>query len=129
WTVADMQSIDDRDEPEVIDSYLTFAITDSITPVNPYLSLRLYEIRDLEYVQRIRVERTIQQYQPKWGFAARGALRASIAFYAGNTTGFSGTHSQTRSLALNSTGLLLTAMAFTNMLAVGEPIRTGESQQ
>lgn len=126
WTVTDLHSVNPREAPRIVESDQIVVVADSITPENPFLSLRLLEVRDLEYNQRIRVERTMQRYQPRWGFAAMSLMGASLAFYAGNTDGLITSPSGARSLALNSTGLFLTALAFTHLRTVDEPIYTGE---
>ncbi len=128
WTVADLYSIDEREQPEKINTRYTVFASDSTTLDNPFLELNLFRIEEKEYTQRVLVERTIQQYRPKWGFALLGSLGAAIAFYAGNTDGFVENRSKTQAVALNSVGLLLTGIAFTNMKSVDEPIRTGETK-
>jgi len=128
WTVADLHSIDERDEPVMIDTRYTVLAGDSVTVDTPFLDLNIYRIEEKEYTQRVLAERTIQQYRPKWGFALLGSFGAGIAFYAGNTDGFVDNRSQTQTIALNTAGLLLTGMAFTNMRSVDRPIRTGETK-
>lgn len=128
WTVADLHSIDEREEPEKIDTRYTVLVSDSVTIDRPFLDLNLYRIEEKEYIQRVLAERTVQQYKPKWGFALLGSLGAAIAFYAGNTDGFVDNRSQTQTAALNTAGVLLTGMAFTNMRSVDTPIRTGETR-
>lgn len=128
WTVSDLNAIDDSDQPERIDSRKIIQIGDSATVERPFLNLRLYEIHDYEYTERVLVERTVQQYRPRWGFTFLGSLGAAIAFYAGNTDGFIENTTVSQTIALNSAGVLLTAMAFTNMKPVGDPIQTGETK-
>lgn len=123
-----MHSIDEREEPKKLSSRQIILKGDSATVDRPFLTLNLYEIQELEFTQRVLVERTVQQYQPRWGFTLLGTLGAAIAFYAANTDDFIDDPSSSQTVALNSTGVLLTAMAFTNMKPVGEPIRTGETR-
>ncbi len=127
WTVVDLHSIDAREEPEKLDSDHIIMITDSATVDQPFLNLKLFEVKHLEYTERVLVERTIQQYRPRWGFTMLGTLGAAIAFYAGNTEGFIDNQTAAQTTALNSTGVLLTSMAFMNMKPVGDPIHTGET--
>jgi hypothetical protein len=127
WSVVDLHSIDEREEPEKLDSEYIIMITEPATIDQPYLNLNVFEIQYLEYTERVLVERTIQQYRPRWEFTMLGTIGAAIAFYAGNTDGFIDNPSALQTSALNSTGVLLTTMAFTNMKPVGEPIRTGET--
>jgi hypothetical protein len=123
-----MHSIDEREEPNKLSSRHIVLKGDPPTVDRPFLSLNLYEIQDLEFTQRVLVERTVQQFQPRWGFTLLGTLGAAIAFYAANTDDFIDDPSSSQTVALNSTGVLLTAMALTNMKPVGEPIRTGETR-
>jgi hypothetical protein len=127
WTVVDLHSIDEREEPEKLDSDHIIMITDSATIDQPFLNLNLFEVKHLEFTERVLVERTIQQYRPRWGFTMLGTLGAAIAFYAGNTDGFIDNQTAAQTTALNSTGVLLTSMAFMNMKPVGDPIHTGET--
>jgi hypothetical protein len=125
--VVDLHSIDEREDPEKLDSEYIILVTDSATVDQPFLNISLFEIEYLEYTERVLVERTIQQYSPRWGFTLLGTVGAAIAFYAGNTDGFIENPSAMQTTALNSTGVLLTTMAFTNMKPVGDPIYTGET--
>ncbi|MEX2573878.1 MAG: hypothetical protein WD317_06255 [Balneolaceae bacterium] len=128
WAVTDLQAVDERQEPELVRSRFKVLKDDSVSVSNPFLNLNLYRIDEFEYTRRILVERTVQQYRPKWGFALLGTLGASIAFYAGNTDGFIENFSRKQALALNTTGVLLSTIALTNMKPVGEAIRTGETK-
>lgn len=128
WTVSDLNAIDNRAQPERIDSRKIVRISDPATLERPFLNLKIFDIHDYEYAERVLVERTVQQYQPRWGFTFLGSLAAAITFYAANTDGFIDNPSTSQTTALNSVGVLLTAMAVTNMKPVGEPIRTGETK-
>ena len=128
WTVADMHSIDEREEPEKLSSRQIIRTGEIPTVDRPFLTLNLYEIQELEFTERVLVERTVQQYQPRWGFTMLGTLGAAIAFYAANTDDFIDDPSSSQTAALNATGVLLTTIALANMKPVGEPIRTGETR-
>lgn len=128
WAVVDMNVIDETDPPRKTGSTLTVAPISEPTPDNPIFSLQIHEIQELEYTQRVLAERTVQQYQPRWGFTLLSLAGAGISFYAGNTDQLISNASTTQSIALNTTGAILTALAFTHMKPVGDPIRTGESK-
>ncbi|MEX0994972.1 MAG: hypothetical protein WD599_05545 [Balneolaceae bacterium] len=128
WTVIDLHAIDERDPPVKTDSTFTVVIGHKPTHDNPIFNLQVREIEELEYTQRVWVERTVQQYRPKWGFTLLSLAGAGLSIYAGNTDTFINTRSNTQSMALNVTGAILTTLAFTNLKPVGEPIRTGETK-
>ncbi|MEX2368446.1 MAG: hypothetical protein WD510_02980 [Balneolaceae bacterium] len=126
WSVVDLDAIDERDLPVKKDSTFILVLAHEPTPENPVFSLKVQEIEELEFTQRVKVERTVQQYRPKWGFTLLGLTGAGITFYAGNTNSFIESRSTTQSIALNLTGAILTTLAITNLKPVGDPIQTGE---
>ena len=128
WTVNELNAVDQSEEPTRIDSAPAVLKSSEVTPEHPFLTLEVYTIEELEYTERVQVQRTVQKYRPKWKFTFLGSMGAALAFYAANTSGFIENPTSTQSFALNSTGVILTALAFTNMRPVEEPIYTGETK-
>ncbi|MEX1011261.1 MAG: hypothetical protein WDZ29_04300 [Balneolaceae bacterium] len=128
WVVTDTEAVDNREEPQILSSSWAMVTGVEPTPDHPILEVDFVEVRELEFVQRVLVERTVQPYSPRWGFTLLGTVGASIAIFAANTDGFISEPSVTQSYALNATGAILLTLAFTNMKPVGEAIRTGESR-
>jgi len=128
WTVVDLYSTDHGEEPAKVDSEYILVVSNDATVANPVLELSPYEIADFEYVQRVLVERTVQNYRPRWGFALLSGFGAAISVYAGNSSRFINNPSATQKIALTSTGVLLSLLAISNMKPVSNPIYTGEKR-
>lgn len=128
WTVVDLYSTEHGEAPVKVDSELILVVNSDATISNPVLVLSPYEIADFEYIQRVLVERTVQNYRPRWGFALLSGFGATISIYAGNSSRFINNPSTTQQIALTSTGVLLSILAITNMKPVSEPIFTGEKR-
>jgi uncharacterized protein YcfL len=128
WTVVDLYSTEHGEEPVKVDSDYILVVNSDATVSNPILELSPYEIADFEYVQRVLVERTVQNYRPRWGFALLSGFGAAISIYAGNSSRFINNPSTTQQIALTSTGVLLSLLAISNMKPVSDPIFTGEKR-
>lgn len=95
---------------------------------NPVMSFASFKVVEKEYEERVRVERSVQKYRPKWKFLVLGMAGAAFAATAGNTNLILPSISVGQQIAFNVTAALLAGLSFTNMEAVGEPIYTGESK-
>ncbi|WP_445665054.1 caspase family protein [Fodinibius sp. AD559] len=126
WTVKEKESID-RSEYEVVEENYFLQQTDDVTPENPILSLVLFSEIQYEYMQRVLMQRNIQDYRLRPGTTALGIGGAAMAFYLANIADF-GSQSSTKRWTLNGVGALMLASGFLNMKPVGEPRPTGEER-
>ncbi|MEL7834616.1 caspase family protein [Fodinibius sp. Rm-B-1B1-1] len=126
WTVQEKQSVD-HSESEIVRENYFLQQSGEINSGNPVLSLELFTKTEYEYPQRVLVQRTIQDYQLRWGSVALGIGGATMAFYLANATDF-GHDTSTKRWTLNGMGALMLASGFLNMKAVGDPQPTGEER-
>ncbi|CAN5243090.1 hypothetical protein BH23BAC3_BH23BAC3_00810 [soil metagenome] len=126
WTVVDEHAVNPIESPDIV-SETELLIADEMPSVEqPVLKLSPYKIIQSEYAERIKIQRTVQEYQPKWGFALLAVAGSALSFTAANTDIFLSGQSDTQRIALNATGALLGILAATNMRESGEPIPTDE---
>lgn len=127
WTIVDEHAVNENQQPRVLSEKLILAPEQYPTVESPILRLVSMNIIEEEYDQRIKVERTVQEYRPKWGFSILTLSGAAFAITAANTSFLSDVNS-TQRLALNVTSLALATLAVTNLRESGDPIYTGELQ-
>ncbi len=127
WTIVDEYAVDENQEPRILSEKLILAPDQYPTVESPTLRLVPLIIVEEEYDQRIKVERTVQEYRPKWGFASLTVAGAAFSLTAANTSLLSDVNS-TQRLVLNATSIALLTLAVTNLKESGDPIYTGESQ-
>jgi hypothetical protein len=127
WEVNRLDRVDTTDF-KLLQSEEFIQQMNPVTPSRPVFRLAMYARNSYEYKKKVEVERSLQRYQPRLGYAVFGLMGASAAFYAANTTEFESSLSRTQSVALNSAGALLVGMSFLNNKPVGEPKKTGETR-
>jgi hypothetical protein len=127
WVVTEEHAVDEGAEPRVVTDQTLFLIDQEPVPDDPVLSLQLYRIIEKEYPERVKVERTVQRYRPKWEFVALGLAGAGISFVAANTGLIFSSVSTSQKLGLNIAGGLLSILSVTNLEPTGDPIYTGET--
>ena len=128
WVVTDQQVIDADIEPELVDEKSVLLLDHEPDHNNPVISFSAYQVLEKEYQQRVKVERTVQRYRPRWLFLTLGIGGAAFASLAANTDLIAPGASSEQKLALNLTSVVLAGLAFSNMEPVGDPIFTGESE-
>lgn len=126
WTVVDEQAINQNESPEIVSQTERLFAEEMPTVERPVLKLVPYGITTLDYAERIKIQRTVQEYRPKWGFALLSAAGSALAFTAANSDLFLSGTSTTQRVAFNTTGILLGTLAVTNLRETGEPILTDE---
>lgn len=126
WTVVDEDAVNENQTPRIISETMILDAEQMPTVENPVLRLVPYTITESEYDQRIKVERAVQQYRPKWGFSIISLSGAAFALTAAHTDALS--VNNTQRLALNMTAGALAVLAVTNLRETGDPIFTGETQ-
>lgn len=127
WTIVDENAVNENQQPRVLSENFILAPEQYPTIESPVLRLVSMNILEEEYDQRIKVERTVQEYRPKWGFSILTLSGAAFALTAANTSFISDVNS-TQRLALNATSIALATLAVTNLKESGDPIYTGETQ-
>ncbi len=126
--VTEQFAVDERTQPEIIDQKKVILVDKDPTPDDPVISFSLYTITEKEYPLRVKVERTVQKYRPKWGFVALGVAGTAFALLAANSSVILPSVTTSQKLMLNISGGLIGALSFLNMQPAGDPIYTGESE-
>ncbi len=126
WTIVDEHAVNPVESPDIV-SETELLIAEEMPAVErPILKLSAYKIIQSEYAERVKIQRTVQEYRPKWGFALLTAAGSALSFTAANTDLFLAGQSNTQQIALNATGALLGILAVTNLRESGDPIPTDE---
>lgn len=128
WVVTDQNAVDEGSEPRIVLQQTAFIFEERPTVDNPFATFSLYQIEDREYPERIRVERTVQQYKPKWGFVLLGLAGATVAGLAANSGFLLSNRSTAQQLGLNVAAGVMGILSFTNLQPAGDPIYTGETK-
>lgn len=128
WVVTDQYAVDESATPQIANEERVFVLDKEPSVEDPVAGFSLYEIKDLEYPKKVRVERSVQKYRPKWGFVVLGLAGAGIAAVAANTDVVFTSSSTSQKLGLNLAAGIISVLSFANMEAVGDPIYTGETK-
>ena len=128
WVVTDQSALDESAEPVVLDQRDILVVEKEPSLDDPVISFAAYSILEEEYPLRVKVERSVQQFRPRWGFLALGVAGALFAVTAANSSVLLPSLSSSQKLSLNLTAGVLAGLSLTNMQPSGEPIFTGESE-
>tara|TARA_R100001143_G_scaffold63603_2_gene73689 strand:- start:23958 stop:25697 length:1740 start_codon:yes stop_codon:yes gene_type:complete len=128
WIVTNENKIDPSVEPTVVNVRNVLLLESEPTYTNPIITFSANQIVDKEYLQRVEMERSVQQFRPRWGFLTLGLSATAFTFIAANTTLISSTIGSNKKLMLNLAGGILGIVSVTNLKPVGEPILTGQKQ-
>lgn len=126
WTVVDQKAVDDDEIPEVVKNSKELILDESPTVDNPVLRLGLYNIVQREYAERVKVQRLVQQYKPKWAFTLLAIAGSAVSFMAANSDYLVPAATTTQRISLNATSGILALLAVTNLKETGDPILTDE---
>lgn len=126
--ITDQHAVNMDEEPVILSENHILLLEEEASVENPVMSFATYKVVEKEYEERVRVERSVQKYRPKWKFLILGMSGALFAGVAGNTNLVLPSVSVGQQIAFNVTAALLAGLSFTNMKPVGEPIFTGETQ-
>lgn len=127
WMVQDRHAVDTRDSV-VIQREPLLRQAATVTPEQPVLDLAVYERQVSRVSERLRMERYIQRYRPKWGFMTLSMMASGLSLYAAHTDRLVKNQSKSQSIALSAAGGVMAASAFLNMKPVGDPQPTGETR-
>src|SRR6056297_88290 len=128
WTVVDEHAVDSNEEPEIVQNSIQLVPEKKPPLESPVLRLVPYNIVQREYAERIQVQRTVQEYKPKWGFALLTLSGSAISILAANTDYLLPSANTSQRIALNATGAMLAVLAATNLEEKGDPIQTDETR-
>jgi len=126
WTVVDEHAVDTNEKPEIVQNSIQLVPEKKPTLESPVLRLVSNNIVQSEFAERVQVQRTVQEYKPKWGFALLTLTGAAISVIAANSDYLLPSANTSQRIALNATGAILTVLAATNLEEKGEPILTDE---
>lgn len=124
----DESAIDQNESPSILNSRVLLEIGTYPSTEIPVISFSALQVSEREYSQRVKVERTIQKYRPKWGYLILTMMGAGFAFTVANTNIVNSTVSTSHKVSLNIAGGLLGILSMTNLAPTGEPIYTGEME-
>jgi hypothetical protein len=128
WIVTDQNAIDTRTDPVVLGEKSVLLVDSDPSVDDPVMRFRAHRVIEKEYEQRVKMERTIQKYRPKWGFLLLGVSGALFAATAANSDLVFSSASSDQQLALNITSVVLAGLSVVNMTPSGDPIYTGETE-
>ncbi len=128
WIVTDDKTIDPNVEPTVVNVRNVLLLESEPTYSNPIITFSANQIVDKEYIQRVEMERSVQQFRPRWGLLTIGLSATAFAIIAANTTLISSSIGKNQKLMLNLAAGILGIVSVTNLKPVGEPILTGQKQ-
>lgn len=128
WIVTDENAIDPNDEPVVVDERVVLLLESEPTYDSPQIIFQPYILTDRQYKEWIRMERTVQQYRPRWGFMLTGLAASAYIAAASNSSRIKPVVTDDQQTVMNISAGLLSAISVLNLKPTGEPIYTGESQ-
>jgi|AntRauTorcE11897_2_1112592.scaffolds.fasta_scaffold01040_8 hypothetical protein len=126
WTVIDEHAVDSSEQPDIVQNSTQLILEQKPTIENPVLRLTPYNIVQREFAERVQVQRMVQEYKPKWGFALLALTGSAISFFAANSDYLLPSATTTQRITLNATGAMLAVLATTNLEEKGDPILTNE---
>lgn len=126
WTVIDQDAINSSEAPETVSETHMLLLENRPTIERPILKLVPYNLVEREFAERVKVQRMVQEYKPKWGFTLLTLAGSAFSFIAANTAYVLPSTTTTQRVALNATGVMLAFLATTNLEETGEPIMTDE---
>lgn len=127
WIVEEEQAVDEDDYRETGRSHI-FRQSEQVSPDRPVLDLDVYSLVEMEYAEKILMQRYIQDYKLNIPFLVLGLAGAGTSFYLANSDGVGGGDGSLRSKSLNALGGVLAAGTVLNMKPEGEPRPTEEFQ-
>ena len=128
WVVTDKNTIDTSVDAEIVGEKEILLLQKEPTVDDPVIGFEAYKVLEKRYAERVKVERSVQKYRPKWEFLAVGLSGAAFAVLAANTNSIIPAQSVNQKFAFNLAAGILTTLSFSNLEPAGDPIFTGESK-
>lgn len=125
WIVESQQEVD-RGDYKLLNSKLFLEKVGNITPELPVAQFKLKAANTFEYPQRIKTNRYIQKYRPRWGYVVLGLAASGLAGYS--ALEFTDPSKNGQQIALLGASSALMGISFLNMKAIGDPQPTGETR-
>ena len=125
WIVENQEEVD-RGNYKLLDSKLFLQKTGSITPELPVAQFRLLSANTFEYAQRVKTDRYIQKYRPRFGYVVLGIGASALGGYT--ALKFTDDNKQGQKIALLGASSALLGISFLNMKPIGDPKPTGETK-
>lgn len=126
WTVIDEHAVNSNESSEILQNSTELVLDERPTVDRPILKLAPYNIVQREFAERVKVQRMVQEYKPKWGFTLLAVAGSAVSFLAANTDYLVPSATTTQRVSLNATGIILAGLATTNLKETGDPILTDE---
>lgn len=128
WLVTEQNSVNADREPAILNEENIILLQNEPSVEDPVMRFATYKVVEKEYEERVRVERTVQKYRPKWKFVILGAAGALFSAMVANTDLVLHPPTVGQQVAFNVTAAILAGLALSNMEPVGDPIYTGETR-
>ena len=128
WVVVDQAVTNQNDSPSILSENLILTVDRGPTTDNPTVQFKVQKIVEKELEQRVKVERTIQKYRPRWGVWAIGFGGAIFAATAANSSIIYPHPGNREQLFLYLTSLSTATMTLFQLKPVDDPISTGETR-
>ena len=119
-------AVDSSEEPEIVKSSTELIVEQKPTIENPVLRLAPYNIVQQEFSERVQVQRMVQEYKPKWGFALLALTGSAVSFLRQIPIILSLRHPQLSNNPQRNGYNARTVLAATNLEEKGDPILTDE---
>lgn len=128
WTVIDEHAVNQSEDPDVLEDRIELLVERKPTVDQPVLSLAPFRIVQQEYAERVKVQRMVQEYKPKWGFTLLAIAGGAVSLAAANTNFLLPSATTTQRISLNATAGILAVLMTTNLQEKGTPIETDETR-
>lgn len=126
WVVQN-DVMDPNDFEQIRTSYYLES-TNEVNPGNPIVHFDLKSANTYKFSTRVRTERYIQRYRPRFSYMILGVAGAGLSYYAALSEDLIQKPTDEQRYALMGAGTLLTGLSFLNMKPMGEAKPTGESR-
>lgn len=125
WIVETENQVD-KSEYKLLDTKLFIQNVGTISPEMPLLQFSIKSTNTFEYAERVKTQRYIQKYRPRWGFVALGVGASSLAAYSALNLTDADNNLQQNTLFAASAALL--GVSLINMKPIDAPRATGETR-
>ena len=125
WIVEDQGAVDSTDVT-VLDRDFFLSPQNSPTKEEPVFNLKLMSRDTVSYAEKVRVERYIQEYRPRWAYWSLGLLAGGFTGYLANSGRFVDQLSRGQSRLMTGAGALMATAGLLHMKPNGERRETGE---
>lgn len=125
WIVEDQASVDSSDVTVLNRDYF-LQVSSYPSSEEPVFNLELMSRNTVSYAEKVKVERYIQEYQPRWAFWSLGLLAGGFTTYLGNSDRIVDNLSRGESRLMTGAAAFMATAGLLHMKPNGEKRETGE---